>query len=972
MKMNLLLMLLAIALMASNAQANLLKNPSFEEGAFGEKNVYTPDYWTHWWTSLSPTHTWISDADEAHCGSKYMKMKMWYDSSTAWLFQTVDVMPNTEYVFSVWAKCPVEGEQAEAWGYYEWLNAAGTIIGQDWLSYWDWVEDDWEYAEFAKIVSPELATQVIFSLVCGTENGFRGILFDDAYVDIPRPFKPSPTDGATILFGDVDLSWTNIDPNHPPISSVWVEVLFGTEPNETDDDYDMVPLPLDPASGQDVTSVTINVPDLGTYYWQVNSYIYGDPAEVDYDTGDPDDPNVRKGELWSFTATDDLPPSVTVHTPAMIAWQNEPVQLDATVVDEGKTPVNLEWTSSITGVTFTPNEFAEDPEVSIVMGNYTNANIKNPSFELGLAYWTGAGGTWDGIWGDRYIRASDGLLLAYTWDTGTEDNGLSQTLTETFTADTTYTLTVDVANDGYWEEDVQYRVQLRAGGSILAEDYDEHDLPVPGGLGVWKTSTVVYTCGGESDPNFVYVGEPLEIRLMAINDTWEMSFDNVHLTADPGFPAQPGSTYELTLTATDAVGSDSDTVTIDVYDNACQAAQLGLSLLADNPTDIDANCDTAVGDLAELAASWLNSTKLTAAEEDLRPALPALNSGFQLYKPGTDFTVTAEMAPAGSVDSAGFIVLGDGGVRTVQNNGYAIYPDGTIGDTVICPGWIDDDPGSEVYSGPHAGGTNACYHGLGSWDGANNTTIITAESLGVIEANRIYTISAKITGLVGNGPLVFDLLADGVPLTPTTIVKPPSPGAPDYVIFTKTYDPNAVESNIGESMKIRFGVPPENDKGAHFFADDITLDIVPINPNAPSVNAGVDMVTWSGQPVVPNASAVNNGVGDLTYAWTADPDDGVVITGDTTLAPTVTITKATANPSPVKLTLAVTLEGVDTVSDTMMIDVYDDACKASRGNGHEYAATDFDGDCVTSLSDFAVMAQSWLDDYELTGPVEKP
>jgi hypothetical protein len=61
------------------------------------------------------------------------------------------------------------------------------------------------------------------------------------------------------------------------------------------------------------------------------------------------------------------------------------------------------------------------------------------------------------------------------------------------------------------------------------------------------------------------------------------------------------------------------------------------------------------------------------------------------------------------------------------------------------------------------------------------------------------------------------------------------------------------------------------------------------------------------------------------------------------------------------------------VDDTMTIDVYDDACKATLGAG--LAAdnpTDLNRDCVTGLEDIAVMALAWLVDNSLTAPVAKP
>jgi hypothetical protein len=153
------------------------------------------------------------------------------------------------------------------------------------------------------------------------------------------------------------------------------------------------------------------------------------------------------------------------------------------------------------------------------------------------------------------------------------------------------------------------------------------------------------------------------------------------------------------------------------------------------------------------------------------------------------------------------------------------------------------------------------------------------------------------------------------------------------------------------------------------------------------VDAGVDMITWSGQAVELDATVV---VGEppFTYAWSAEPDDGVVFSATDVEDPTVTITKAADNPSVVTLTLAVHDAANPPVEDTITIDVYDDACKAAIGAGlGTDNPGDFDGNCITDFEDFAVMATTWLDgselqelaemattwlvDYTLTEPVPK-
>ncbi len=79
-----------------------------------------------------------------------------------------------------------------------------------------------------------------------------------------------------------------------------------------------------------------------------------------------------------------------------------------------------------------------------------------------------------------------------------------------------------------------------------------------------------------------------------------------------------------------------------------------------------------------------------------------------------------------------------------------------------------------------------------------------------------------------------------------------------------------------------------------------------------------------------------------------------------------------ADPIPVTITVVINDETYpDTKTDSMTIDVYDTACKATLSKA--LAAdnpTDFNKDCITDLDDFADFAAAWLDDYSLTGPIE--
>jgi len=158
-----------------------------------------------------------------------------------------------------------------------------------------------------------------------------------------------------------------------------------------------------------------------------------------------------------------------------------------------------------------------------------------------------------------------------------------------------------------------------------------------------------------------------------------------------------------------------------------------------------------------------------------------------------------------------------------------------------------------------------------------------------------------------------------------------------------------------------------------------------VDPNLPYVDAGPDMISWSGGAVPMDPNIVEAPGSDwisLTYLWTAEPngignpDLDVAITDADEEVASVTITKTapTGDATVVTMTLAVNNEGrvEPAVEDTMTIDVYDDSCLAAKAAGlAAIDPTDIDGNCITNFADFAVMATTWLDDYTLTEPVAK-
>ena len=154
--------------------------------------------------------------------------------------------------------------------------------------------------------------------------------------------------------------------------------------------------------------------------------------------------------------------------------------------------------------------------------------------------WTQVGADGYGVWNvtpsdfDPGI-APEGENVLYTENYLTEEpNGVMQILKETFAADTDYTLTVSVGNSWeYWWSG--YSVQLLAGGTVIAEDYNTLHPDYM----LWDTSTVDYTYD-VADAGLV--GDPLEIRLLNLGidmdadenydyDTVGVEFDAVSLDA---------------------------------------------------------------------------------------------------------------------------------------------------------------------------------------------------------------------------------------------------------------------------------------------------------------------------------------------------------------------------------------------------------------------------------------------------------
>lgn len=179
------------------------------------------------------------------------------------------------------------------------------------------------------------------------------------YVTANDPMLRSPAFTTILASSSLSLAWTNLAPV-APATDVWVDVWFGTDPNKLGSDYAKVLTQAKNATTVTVDASLITEPST-RYYWQIDSYLLGDPAIVDYS-----DPNFTpEGDLVFFDVVNNTPPSVAIETVPTMTWINMPVQLDSTVIDDHPEEVTYLWTSDDPNAVFLPSNTVADPTVTM-------------------------------------------------------------------------------------------------------------------------------------------------------------------------------------------------------------------------------------------------------------------------------------------------------------------------------------------------------------------------------------------------------------------------------------------------------------------------------------------------------------------------------------------------------------------------------------------------------------------------------
>jgi hypothetical protein len=193
-------------------------------------------------------------------------------------------------------------------------------------------------------------------------------------------------------------------------------------------------------------------------------------------------------------------------------------------------------------------------------------------------------------------------------------------------------------------------------------------------------------------------------------------------------------------------------------------------------------------------------------------AIDVPNGDFEtLYKPGTMIT---------GIVSAGGWSMGVG-LATPIDSGLYEFADATTGDVADVPGWIGYDAegwiagggtyGRDETRGPgynqgaqHNQGTYAGVMGFASNGGGYGNSagglITSAASLGIVDGSAL---RLSMMAMGGAGPIVLDLLADGVALTATASSVTPDG---DWNLLANTYDEATLASVIGQELTIVVGV----------------------------------------------------------------------------------------------------------------------------------------------------------------------
>jgi len=174
------------------------------------------------------------------------------------------------------------------------------------------------------------------------------------------------------------------------------------------------------------------------------------------------------------------------------------------------------------------------------------------------------------------------------------------------------------------------------------------------------------------------------------------------------------------------------------------------------------------------------------------------------------------------------------------DSGQYDFSDGTSGSVADIPGWVGHDrdgwlaeggsygrdettgdlQGSVSTGNNHTPGGAHCYLANGAaWGNPAGGLITSSASLGNIESNATYVLSMYAKGSAT--PVVFELLADGVTVTPTSSVDPTLTGG--HQEFRRVYDVGDLAGHAGQAITIVLGLGRDAESAQSQF-DDVAVE----------------------------------------------------------------------------------------------------------------------------------------------------